>query len=171
MTKLKSRHITIAITALLLLGACSAKEEEASRSLLREKDRDVVLATAEEMTGVARLIFFTSQEDCEYCSLTEGFLGDIASLTDKISLEVIDRDRDAGGAAAYGIDRVPATAILGDKDYGIRYYGLPTGYEFVAFVEAIGKAANNTSGLAEETVASLAGLTRPVMVTVFSTKT
>jgi hypothetical protein len=27
----------------------------------------------------------------------------------------------------YNIDKIPATVIRGEKDYGIRYYGIPSG--------------------------------------------
>jgi len=44
-------------------------------------------------------------------------------------------------AEKYGIDKIPAIAILrgGDepKDYGIRFYGIPSGYEFTSLIEDI----------------------------------
>ena len=92
-------------------------------------------------------------------------------MSEKVTLEVLNIEKDAGRAAALGIERVPATAIMGRKDHGLRYYGLPTGYEFTAFIEAIHKTSLGEHGLEETTFASLGELTKPVMITVFSTKT
>ena len=70
------------------------------------------------------------------------------------------------------IGRIPAIAILGaEKDYGIRMYGLPSGYEFGTLVEAILDVSSGDSGLSEPTRAALKDLATPVHVQVFSTPT
>jgi len=58
-----------------------------------------------------------------------------------------------------------------EKDYGIRMYGLPSGYEFGTLVEAILDVSRGDSGLSDETRAGLKDLARPVHVQVFSTPT
>jgi alkyl hydroperoxide reductase subunit AhpF len=74
--------------------------------------------------------------------------------------------------AELGIERIPAIAVLGDHhDYGVRLYGLPTGYEFGMLVEAILDVSRGTSGLADETRAGLAGLDKDLRLRVFSTPT
>ena len=70
------------------------------------------------------------------------------------------------------IARIPAIAILGaEKDYGIRMYGLPSGYEFGTLIDAILDVSRGESGLSEETRQALGALARPVHVQVFSTPT
>jgi alkyl hydroperoxide reductase subunit AhpF len=81
---------------------------------------------------------------------------------------VLDQEK----VTSLGIARIPAVAILGeDKDYGIRFYGLPSGYEFGSLIEAILDVSRGESGLSEETRKSLAALERPVHIQVFSTPT
>jgi alkyl hydroperoxide reductase subunit AhpF len=73
---------------------------------------------------------------------------------------------------ALGIARIPALAILGaEKDYGIRMYGLPSGYEFGTLVDAILDVSRGESGLLAETRQALAAVARPVHIQVFSTPT
>jgi alkyl hydroperoxide reductase subunit AhpF len=165
------RFPALFLGAAFLLLACTGGEEEAPRSLLKEKDRDFFQSVASSFTGSARLVLFTSDQGCEYCDLTRSFLTDLAALSEKVSLQVLDLEEAADQAARFGVDKTPATVILGSRDYGLRYYGLPTGYEFTAFVEAIHKAAEGVHGLDAATAEGLAALARPVMVTVFSTKT
>ena len=71
-----------------------------------------------------------------------------------------------------GIQRIPAVAVMGaEKDYGIRFYGLPTGYEFGTLVDAILDVSSGDSGLSPETRQALQTLTKPVHIQVFSTPT
>ncbi len=165
------RLILLVLLIPLLLPACGQKEETAQGSLLREKDREFVRATLGEMKGPVQLVLFTTREECDYCNLTESFLGDIASLASGITVEVLSLEDDSSRAGELGVDKAPGIAILGGKDHGIRYYGLPTGYEFNTFVEAIRQVADDDSRLMPETAAALASLATPVMITVFSTKT
>lgn len=165
------RHSCLLLAALLFLPSCGAKEETAQESLLREKDREFIQATLGPLEGEVRLILVTSREECEFCNLTEGFLNDIAALAPVVGLEVISLEDDASRAEEIGIERAPGIAILGNKDHGIRYYGLPTGYEFITFVEAIAQVARDDPRLLPDTVTALAALDKPVTLTVFSTKT
>jgi alkyl hydroperoxide reductase subunit AhpF len=81
---------------------------------------------------------------------------------------VLDKEK----VAELGIQRIPAIAILGaEKDYGIRMYGLPSGYEFGALVDAILDVSSGDSGLSEPTRAALKEIARPVHLQVFSTPT
>ena len=165
------RLILLILLLPLLLPACGQEKETAQGSLLREKDREFVRTTLGEIKGPVRLVLFTSREECDYCDLTESFLGDIASLASGVAVEVLSLEDDSSRAAALGVDKAPGTAVLGGKDHGIRYYGLPTGYEFNTFVETIRQVADDDSGLMPETAAALASLSKPVTITVFSTKT
>jgi len=155
---------------LLLLPACGGKQEAGRESLLREKDREFVREKTAGMTQEVRLILFTADQDCEYCELAEEFLQDVASLSPLLTTEILSLERDAGRAGDLAVDKAPGIAIIGKADYGIRYYGLPTGYEFVTFVETIRKVADGSTGLLDETVEALGGLKHPVTITVFSTK-
>jgi alkyl hydroperoxide reductase subunit AhpF len=97
---------------------------------------------------------------------------ELAALDPRLSAEshnfVLEKEK----AESLGIARIPAIAILGaDKDYGVRFYGLPTGYEFGSLVDAILDVSSGDSGLAPETREALKEIARPVHIQVFSTPT
>jgi alkyl hydroperoxide reductase subunit AhpF len=165
------RLIFLVLFLPLLFPACGQEKETAQVSLLRDKDREFVRTTLGDMKEPVRLVLFTSREECEYCDLTESFLGDIASLASGVTIEVLSLENDSSRAGEFGVDKAPGIAILGGKDHGIRYYGLPTGYEFNTFVETIRQVADDDSRLMPESTKALAALTKPVTITVFSTKT
>jgi alkyl hydroperoxide reductase subunit AhpF len=79
----------------------------------------------------------------------------------------IDRER----AEAYGVTDVPAIVVEGARDYGIRFLGIPSGYEFSNLIDAIIVASSGDAALSDATKASLAGLTSDIDIKVFSTPT
>jgi len=81
---------------------------------------------------------------------------------------VLDREK----VEELAVQRIPAIAVMGaEKDYGIRMYGLPSGYEFGTLVDAILDVSTGQSGLSEPTRAALKDVERPIHVQVFSTPT
>ena len=97
---------------------------------------------------------------------------ELGALDSRLSVEPYNFVLDKEKVDALKIARIPAIAVMGaDKDYGIRMYGLPSGYEFGTLVEAILDVSRGDSGLSEETRAALKQVTRPVHVQVFSTPT
>src|SRR5687768_9008910 len=115
-----------------------------------------------EITHDVRVVLFTQSLNCESCPDTERLLKAVAALSEKIKLEIlnpmIDRDR----AAQYNVDRVPAIIVEGEKDYGIRYFGIPGGYEFASLLEALVAAGKRKSGLSETSIALIQKLTDPL---------
>jgi len=99
-------------------------------------------------------------------------LEELVAIDPRLSLESYNFVLDKEKVEALGIARTPAIAVMGaEKDYGIRFYGLPSGYEFGSLVEAILDVSRGDSGLSEETRAGLKDLVRPVHLQVFSTPT
>lgn len=97
---------------------------------------------------------------------------ELAALDSRLSAEsrnfVLDKPR----VDELGIERIPAIAVLAEQaDHGVRFYGLPTGYEFGSLVEAILDVSRGDSGLSEETRAALQTLASDVRLRVFSTPT
>jgi hypothetical protein len=140
--------------------------------MLNEKDKKYVSSMLDGMKSDVRLVLFSRDGgECRYCDETEGLLADIAAAAPRVKVEVLSLKKDAARAKELGIDKVPGIAILGAKDYNLRYFGLPSGYDVVPFVETIRAVANGDPGLAPETVAALAKLTKPVQLSVFITQT
>ena len=97
---------------------------------------------------------------------------ELAALDPRLSTESLNFVLDKERAETLGIERIPAIAVLGDaKDYGVRFYGTPAGYEFGSLIDAILDVSAGASRLSEETKTALAALDRDVRVRVFSTPT
>lgn len=144
-------------------------------ALLQVQDRDAV---REQLVAVLErpvwLALFTAEKGCEYCDLTRELLAEISELHDELSLAVYALDADAGRATALGVDKAPAIAVLGgseENDYGVRFYGIPSGYEFASLLEAIRMVGSDEAGLQPATRVFLEGLTVPLHLQVFVTPT
>lgn len=139
--------------------------------LLSSKDRLAIHERLQEMEGPVRLVHFTQALDCASCADARALLEEMAQLAPQLSLEVLDLQVDRARAAQYGIERVPATAVEGAKDYGIRMYGLPAGYEFAVLLETILLVSRGRASLDSPVRSALAQLTAPVHLQTFSTPT
>jgi len=140
-------------------------------SFIQEKDRQGIKKRLEEMTGPVKIINFTQELECQYCRETRELMEDLAGLSDKLTCHVYNFQLDKEIAEAYGIDKIPATVIEGDMDYGIRYYGIPAGYEFAALLDTIIEVSKNDSGLADNIREKLKEIASPVHIQVFVTPT
>jgi alkyl hydroperoxide reductase subunit AhpF len=136
---------------------------------------DVVEQLKEEFAGLVNpvrlVVFFQALADPE-SEQVKTLVEELAALDPKLSTEALNFVLDKERAESLAIARTPAIAVLGaEKDYGIRLYGLPTGYEFGTLVDAILLVSSGESGLSDATRAALADLPRPVHIQVFSTPT
>lgn len=139
--------------------------------IINEEQQEQLKERFKELDGDVKLIVFTQENECQYCKETRQLMEDIAALSDKIAVEVYDFVADKDRVEKYMIDKIPATVIEGKKDYGIRFYGVPAGYEFVSLVGSIELAAKGESGLSEETKTALGQLKDSVHIQVFITLT
>ena len=123
------------------------------------------------MVHPVKLVHFTQELNLEYGREAKQLLSELLALTDKLSLEVYNFLLDKEKVAEYDVDKVPATAVRNGKDYGIRFYGLPAGYEFATLLDAIVSVSQGESGLKAENKEKLANVTQPVHLQVFVTPT
>jgi len=140
-------------------------------AMLSEKDRQEIRARLKAMESPVKLINFTQELECAFCHETRQLLQEVADLSDKLSLEVYNFQLDKEKVAQYNIDKIPATVIEGAKDYGIRFYGIPSGYEFATLLEDILTVSQERSGLSPATIERLLALDRPLHLQVFVTPT
>jgi glutaredoxin-like protein len=140
--------------------------------LLKDEDKNYLKNEfATKLTNPVKVVNFTQELECQFCRETHQVLTEVAELSDKIKLEVYNFAIDKEKAARYKIDKIPATVIEGSKDYGIRLYGMPSGYEFSSLIEGIMDVSTGASGLLPETKAKIATITKPVHIQVFVTVT
>lgn len=140
--------------------------------ILSDRDQSAVKKEFERLTGPVKLVVFSQELVAgDLCRQNEQLAREVASLDDKISVEVLNPSIDRERAEAYGVDQVPAIAVEGAQDYGLRFLGIPSGYEFTNLIDAIVIASTGEPTLAEETKSTLRGLATPVHIKVFSTPT
>jgi alkyl hydroperoxide reductase subunit AhpF len=140
--------------------------------LLTEQDQAAVRKEFERLSGPVKLIVFSQELDAaDLCRQNEQLVREVADLTDRATVEVLNLAIDRDRAEAYGVDVVPAIVVEGTKDFGIRFYGVPGGYEFSNLIDSMIVASTGEPALTAETRASLATLTEDVHIKVFSTPT
>ena len=139
--------------------------------LLKESDKEAVRERFSELQSDVKIINFTQTIECTYCSETRSLLEEVAGLSDKISLDVDNFITDEEKVKEFNIDKIPATVIMGEKDYGIRFYGIPSGYEFSSLLGDISMVSSGDSGLTQETKDQLHSLTDPMHLQVYVTPT
>lgn len=139
--------------------------------LLDPNTREQVAAELADLPNPVKLLMFTQAFECQYCAETRQLCEEIAELSDQISVQVFDFVADEDKAEEYGIDKIPAIAVVGAQDYGVRYFGIPSGYEFMSLLDAIQTVSMGEAELMPETLAFLEALTEPVHIQVFVTPT
>ena len=125
---------------------------------------------SKELKEQVNLKLFSHAIGCETCQVAEELLKELADVDpEKIKLEVYSPLIDREISQKYGIDRVPTIVIEGDKDYGIRYIGLPAGLEFTTLVQGIVQVSKREPRLSAKTVEMLKGIDLPMEIMVFVT--
>lgn len=124
-----------------------------------------------DLANDVRLVVFTTTKDCEYCKEIVQLAEEVAATSSKLTTEIHDFDAAPEKAAEFNITMAPAIAIVGQRDYGLRYYGIPSGHEFSTLLYGIQRASQGQSDLDPQTLSFLNGLTTLVNLQVFVTPT
>ncbi len=135
----------------------------------QQQVRKVLAAVQSPVT----LKMFTQDFECGYCKETRQIAEEVAELSDLVSVEVHDFLADADLAKSLGVDKIPAIVVLGEggRDYGIRFFGIPSGYEFTSLLEAIVLVGTGDVELQDSTRKFLDALQTPLHLQVFVTPT
>jgi alkyl hydroperoxide reductase subunit AhpF len=123
---------------------------------LNEKVKQDLITAFQNLKQDVTLKFFTQEMECRFCKETRELLEELSAVSAKVTIEAHDFVRDA---------------VCGEKDYGIRFYGIPSGYEFASLVEAVRLVANGEVKLSAEGRSFLDGLDSDIHLQVFVTPT
>jgi glutaredoxin-like protein len=124
-----------------------------------------------DLEGSVRLVMFTQEFECDFCAETRQLVEEIAQLSSHLTAEIYDFIADEEKAKELSIDKIPAIAVMGEEDYGVRFYGIPSGYEFSSLLHAIQAVAAGEPELSGEMLSALEALDDPVHMQVFVTPT
>ena len=142
-------------------------------ALLSAQDEQVLTQHLSVIHKPVSLVLFTQTiAGSESGVVAKQVLDELAHLHDKITIVEKNFILDLDDRARYGVDKSPAIVVLSEgKDTRIRFYGAPTGYEFVPLVEAVLLAGTGNVELEDDTLKLLATVDKPMHLQVFSTPT
>ena len=140
-------------------------------AFLQARDEAAVKKEFERIGGPVKLTVFASELGGENNTQTVALIREVAALSDRLSVTVLNPHIDREQAEAYGVSESPVVVVEGARDYGIRFLGIPAGYEFSNLIDSIVAVSTGEAGLTEETKTALAGLTEDVTIKVFATPT
>lgn len=144
-------------------------------TLLNDETRTQIKEMFQDLQKPVKMVVFTQEFECHFCAETRQIAAELADLSDLVTLEVYDFVADKAKADLYGVDKIPATIILEDgeqeRDYGIRYFGIPSGYEFSSLIHDVLMVSEGDPKLSPEMTNWLAELETPVHLQVFVTPT
>lgn len=145
--------------------------------LLSEEDRKYLTELFQkELKSEIKILFFKSdnKDECQYCDVTQQILGELSELNEKINVEIHDFNAEKELAEKYKLEMIPAIVMLDskDNDMRIRFYGVPSGYEFSTLIEdVIATSKGGEVELSSATLEALEDLDRPIKLQVFVTPT
>lgn len=148
---------------------------------------DIVEATKkkfdEELINKVTLIHFTQEsgrlvvpdylkgQECVFCKETKALLNEVSALSEKIELVIYDFVADKEKASEFEVEKIPATILSGKENYGIRFFGIPSGYEYTSFIEAIIDVSKGKADLDQKTIDALKSVDKDIHIQVFVTPT
>src|SRR5262245_58967306 len=124
-------------------------------SFLSPRDGELVRAQLEGSTRCVRLRFFTQTFGCETCADAARSPSEVVELSSKGSVEECNLVLEPERATAFGVERAPTIAVIAadeegkEVDYGVRFVGVPSGYEFSSLLDAIQIVSSGDSKLSE----------------------
>ncbi len=140
---------------------------------LDEKLKEELRKQLSILTKNVKIVFFTQELECQYCKETRSILTELTEVSDKLNLEVKNFIVDKSDADKYGVDKIPATVLLDEngKDYGIKFFGIPSGYEFASLLEDIKMLGTGNTGLPADLENEIKKIDSEIHMQVFVTPT
>jgi alkyl hydroperoxide reductase subunit AhpF len=149
--------------------------------ILSDRDREAIAGIfAESLVDPVQVVYFTmpasklfvpGRATCETCADVQELIEEVASTSDKVSVEVHNIETEREEARRYGVDRVPAIVLTGKAQGSVRYFGAPAGSEFPNFIQDIQRISTGETALSPDTREALAAITDPIHLQVFVTPT
>ena len=145
-------------------------EEEKEVGLLAEEDRKYLIKEFEKHLGEKVVLHFFAGGKADSSELTEQILSELEPLHELITVQRYSLGADQAKAQEFKINKAPAIVVARpEKDYGIRFYGVPAGYEFGSLIEDIIEVSRGATDLPRDMIEELQELDQDVHIQVFVT--
>ena len=140
------------------MSVLGEREREAVESVLALLEQDVAVSLELGPTATPVTLLAAGGREIDTGAETLAVLEDVCSLSDRVTLDVVEHDEPGPW---------PRT-IIGP---GLRYLGMPLGYELTTLVRGILEAGRTEPSLTEASRERLASLERDVAIDVYVTPT
>ena len=119
------------------------------------------------MKDKVKILFFKGDTpECELCDQIEQLLKELSEIDNRIEYSILDYEKDG---SKYNVNSAPV--ILFKNKPNIRFLGIPSGYEFSAFLEDIIHVSRNEVHLDLATAKKIAKINKNINIKVFVTPT
>ncbi|MBI4299454.1 MAG: thioredoxin family protein [Chloroflexi bacterium] len=148
--------------------------------IISQKDQDILRKKFEiDLRKDVYLALFTQKQtglivpgrDCRTCGETQKLLQELTSLSPRLHLDIYDFYNQPEEVKVRAVERIPAVILGSDRHNGVKFYGIPSGYEFSTLIDDIIALAKGQSPLKLDTRKKLNKLKEPVHIKVFVTPT
>lgn len=140
-------------------------------ALIQEADKGPIRERLNELESEVSLINFSQELECMWCRETRQLLEELSELSDKVKIQAYNFQVNKSESETYKIDKIPATVIKNEKDHGIRFFGIPSGYEFSTLLEDMIMVSRGESGLSERSKKLIQQIDKPIHIQVYVTPT
>ena len=150
----------------------------AQQNLISDQDKAQLKRTfRKDLKRNVRVQVFTQKpsiitipgRECPYCTQTQHLMEEVADLSPKIDLEVVDFYGDSQVAEDQGVTRIPAVLLSAGGPARLKFYGAPIGYEMATIIESIKTISRGVSPLSMDTRKRLRQVNQDVHIQVFVT--
>lgn len=140
--------------------------------MMDEETKQEVKKIFDSLAGEVKFVFFKENINCPSCPAAEDFLKELAALSANIKLEIYNKYIDEAKTSEYAPAQLPAIFVeTAFSSKRVVFYGIPAGYEFVSFMEAVKSASSGKTELEPDTLEKLKALSGKVNIKVFVTPT
>lgn len=138
-----------------------------------EKTKKKLTEILSEMKEEVKIIFFTDNKEENATKETGLFLDEIGLMSNKILIEKKEIGKDKITDEQYDVDKVPAMILVDSKgkNTGVRYFGLPGGYEINSFVKGILEVSGKRDKIPDELISRINKIDKKIHIQVFVSMT
>lgn len=138
-------------------------------AVLTDEQKGRVQKFFEQLTGQVTMVLVAPPAGGAHGEAFAEMLGELADLSEHLSWRQVTPE--SPEAAEWQLERYPALVLLDSagRDRGMRFYGAPTGYEFMTLLEDLVDLSRNQPRLSEAAMATLQGVEQEVKIEVFTT--
>ncbi|MCF7886146.1 MAG: thioredoxin family protein [Candidatus Marinimicrobia bacterium] len=139
--------------------------------VFNDSNREKIQDFLNDMKNDVTIVFFTQEMECEACSQTRQFVTELSELHNKLNLKIYDFVKDEEKAKELGLEQIPAITLLTQENRatGIKFYGLPGGYEINSFLTALVEVSGNQKTLNKDLQSRINKINKNIDIKIFVT--